>query len=70
VEPAPLRTPIMLRHMTRIRAKQIRAPKRKPNLRTRPNQHMKHNVPKNCAIGRNNFDSDSGSFADRKLLEC
>ena len=28
---------------------------------------MKHNVPKNCAVGRNNFDSDSGSFADRKL---
>jgi hypothetical protein len=26
---------------------------------------VKYNVPKNCAIGRNNFDSDSGSFADR-----
>ena len=28
---------------------------------------MKYNVPKNCAIGRNNSDSDSSSFADRKL---
>jgi hypothetical protein len=28
---------------------------------------VKYNVPKNCAVGWNNFDSDSGSFADRKL---
>jgi hypothetical protein len=28
---------------------------------------VKYNVPKNCAVGGNNFDSDSGSFADRKL---
>jgi hypothetical protein len=68
VEPAGQRTPIiMLKHITRTHAKQIRALKRKPNLRTRPNYHMKHNVPKNCASCRNNFDSDSGSFADRKL---
>jgi hypothetical protein len=25
---------------------------------------------KNCAIGGNNFDGDSGSFVDRQLLEC
>jgi hypothetical protein len=31
------------------------------------NQHMKYNVPKNCAICRSYFDSGSGSFADRKL---
>jgi hypothetical protein len=31
------------------------------------NQHVKYNVPKNCAIGGNHFDSDSGSFADWKL---
>ena len=29
------------------------------------NQHVKYNVPKNCAICGNNSDSDSGSFAYR-----
>jgi hypothetical protein len=28
---------------------------------------VKYDVPKNCAIGGNNSDSDSDSFADRKL---
>ena len=28
---------------------------------------MKFNIPKNFAIGRNIFDSDSGCFAGRKL---
>ena len=31
------------------------------------NQHVKYNVPKNCAIYGNNSDSDSGSFAYRNL---
>ena len=30
-------------------------------------QYVKSNAPKNCAIGRNIFDSDSGCFAGWKL---
>lgn len=33
----------------------------------RANQHVKYNVPKNCAIGGNIFDSDSSSFVGWKL---
>ena len=33
----------------------------------RTNQYAKFNASKNCAIGRNIFDSDSGCFAGRKL---